>query len=379
MAPSTILEPIPTDGALWGTVVSVQANYYWVRLEPQEGQTLLPRFTLLCTRRARLKKVGQRVMVGDSVLVEEPDWEGNRGAIAAVKPRQTQLDRPPIANANQILLVFALAEPDLEPYQLTRFLVKAELTGLDVCVCLNKRDLVNTERQAAWQARLSAWGYPPIMISVWHDESIAPLTEALCDRITVVSGPSGVGKSSLINKLIPAMDLRISAVSGKLGRGRHTTRHVELFELPQGGLLADTPGFNQPDINCTPEALGHCFREIRDRLQNAQCQFTDCLHRGEPGCAVQSDWERYPTYLELLEECIGQTQDLNDSPNPDEVFKVKVTEAGQVQHEPRLQAKKYRRISRRSRKQTLQELRYELTDSLENLEIREEEDWDSEF
>ena len=363
-------------GKLWGTVISVQANYYWVRLDYLQPQVSLPKATLLCTRRTRLKKIGQEVIVGDRVQVEEPDWEGGRGAIAAVKPRQTQLDRPPIANTNQILIVFALAEPELDSHQLTRFLVKAELTGLDVCVCLNKRDLIDVENQLTWHTRLSAWGYPPIMISVWHDESLPTLETALQNRITVISGPSGVGKSSLINKLIPAVDLRINAVSGKLGRGRHTTRHVELFELPNGGLLADTPGFNQPDISCKPETLGECFPEIRDHLKHARCQFTNCLHRGEPGCAIRKDWERYSDYLNLLEVCIAQTQSSNDSPDPDEVFKVKVVGEGQIQHEPRLQAKKYRRVSRRSRKQTLQELQYELTGSLENLEGMEDEDWE---
>jgi ribosome biogenesis GTPase len=359
--------------------MSVQANYYWVQLDQANTALTQPVSTLLCTRRARLKKVGQQVMVGDRVQVEEPDWEGQRGAIAAVQPRQTQLDRPPVANADQILLVFALAEPDLDPHQLTRFLVKAELTGLDVCLCLNKRDLVAVEQQTDWATRLTAWGYPPVMISVQEDEAFPTLTDALKDRITVVSGPSGVGKSSLINRLIPAVDLRVSAVSGKLGRGRHTTRHVELFELPHGGLLADTPGFNQPDIACAPEGLGDCFPEIRDRLRSTQCQFTDCLHRGEPGCAIDSDWERYPTYLELLETCENQTQSLHDSTDPDVAFKIKVTEAGQIQQEPRLEPKKYRRISRRSRKQSLQELRYELTENLDNLEALEEEDWDGDL
>jgi ribosome biogenesis GTPase len=358
---------------LGGTVVSVQANYYWVRLDPHH-QPISSVDALLCTRRARLKKVGQQVMVGDRVQVEEPDWEGQRGAIAAVLPRKTQLDRPPVANADQILLVFALAEPDLDVHQLTRFLVKAELTGVDVCLCLNKRDLLHAAQQAVWQERLNLWGYSPILISVQQNEAVSEVSAALKDRITVVSGPSGVGKSSLINALIPTVDLRVNAVSGKLGRGRHTTRHVELFELPEGGLLADTPGFNQPDIACAPEDLGDCFPEIRDRLQNRQCQFTDCLHRGEPGCAVDGDWERYPEYLHLLEECIAQTQSVNDSADPDEAFKIKVTDSGRIQQEPRLQAKKYRRVSRRSRKQSLEELRYELTENLDNLDNLEEED-----
>ncbi|MEL7314779.1 MAG: GTPase RsgA [Cyanobacteria bacterium J06559_3] len=153
----------PTQPILLGTVISVQANYYWVRLDAPGSQPL-PKSILLCTRRARLKKIGQQVIVGDHVQVEEPDWEGERGAITAVNLRRTQLDRPPIANADQILLVFAIAEPDLDPHQLTRFLVKAELTGLNVCLCLNKRDLIDLESQSAWHTRLADWGYSPILI-----------------------------------------------------------------------------------------------------------------------------------------------------------------------------------------------------------------------
>ncbi len=365
--------PEPLDPtALTGTVMSVQANFYWVRLTNPPSVAPAPS-ALLCTRRARLKKVGQEVMVGDRVRVEEPDWEGQRGAIAAVYPRQTQLDRPPVANADQILLVFALAEPELDPHQLTRFLVKAELTQLEVCLCLNKRDLVSPDQQTQWIERLNRWGYQPILISVQQDEAFPALTTALRDRITVVSGPSGVGKSSLINRLIPSLDLRVSAVSGKLGRGRHTTRHVELFELPQGGLLADTPGFNQPDIVCTPDELGKAFPEIRDR-DRPPCQFADCLHRGEPGCTLETDWERYAAYLELLEQCLETAQTLQSTADPDEAFKIKIAGAGQVQHEPRLQPKKYRQISRRRRQQSLQELRYELTQSLDHLENLEDVD-----
>lgn len=360
---------------LRGTVVSVQANYYWVKLEPVVNVPL-PRASLLCTRRARLKKTGQRVMVGDRVSVEEADWEGNRGAITAVEPRQSLLDRPPIANADQILLVFALAEPDLDPHQLTRFLIKAELTGLDVCLCLNKRDLIDVEAQTNWRDRLTGWGYSPIMISVWYEDDLFNVQKALKNRVTVVSGPSGVGKSSLINQLIPHAHLRVSAVSGKLGRGRHTTRHVELFELSDDSLLADTPGFNQPDIRCPPEVLGTCFPEIRQSLQMSQCQFSDCLHQGEPGCVVSHDWERYEDYLALLEICQEQAQIVNDAPDPEVAFKIKVSGDGQMQKEPLLQAKKYRRSSRRSRKQTLQDLRYELMDNTGDLEALEEDNLD---
>lgn len=377
--PSEVQRP-PDPRVLIGTVLAVQANYYWVQLDPepslgeqelgeQEPETgeqqnvqsspspsPLPSTHLLCTRRTRLKKIGQQVMVGDRVQVEEPDWTGGRGAISHVFPRQTQLDRPPIANANQILLVFALAEPTLDPFQLSRFLVKAESTGLAICLCLSKSDLISKAEQEHWRDRLKTWGYDPLIISLHQGVGLQAVQARLNQRITVVSGPSGVGKSSLINALIPEADLRVGAVSGKLGRGRHTTRHVELFQLPTGGLLADTPGFNQPDLDCTPVELANYFPEARQRLAEASCQFSNCLHRDEPNCAVRGDWERYEHYLMFLEEVIAHQETLNQTKDAESTTKVKTRGEGQLQSEPKLATKKYRRPSRRTEKQVLQEL-----------------------
>jgi len=329
---------------LVGTVLAVQANYYWVQLGEK---------SLLCTRRSRLKKIGQQVWVGDRVQVEEPDWAGGRGAIARVFPRESELDRPPVANADQILLVFALADPTPEPLQLSRFLVKAESTGLEVCLGLNKSDLVSAEVQAEWGDRLQQWGYQPQMLSTQQQRGLDDLKAHLQQKITVISGPSGVGKSSLINRLIPDVDLRVSSVSGKLGRGRHTTRHVELFELPGGGLLADTPGFNQPDLDCAPRELADFFPEARQRLAEATCQFSDCLHRDEPNCAVRGDWERYEHYLVFVEEAIARQTLLQQKTDQDSTLKLKTGQKGESHYEPRLESKKYRRQSRRTQHQTL--------------------------
>jgi ribosome biogenesis GTPase len=295
-------------------------------------------------------------MVGDRVVVEEPDWEGGRGAIAEVLPRQTQLDRPPVANADQILLVFALADPPLDPYQLTRFLIKAESTGLDICLCLNKSDLVSDEELEEWRSRFKDWGYEPVFISVRTLGGLEELSNQLNDKITILAGPSGVGKSSLINQLIPNVNQRVAEVSGKLSRGRHTTRHVELFELPAGGLLADTPGFNQPDIDCTPQELTLYFPEARQRLATDSCQFSNCLHRDEPNCAVRGDWERYEYYLDLLEEAIAYQTQLNQQADPESTLKAKTKGKGQTHYEPKLETKKYRRLSRRAQQQALQEM-----------------------
>ncbi|MEM1238415.1 MAG: small ribosomal subunit biogenesis GTPase RsgA [Cyanobacteria bacterium P01_H01_bin.26] len=340
-----------------GTVVACQANYYQVRLSMENCGPL----HFLCTRRARLKKLGQQVVVGDRVVIEEMDWQDRRGAIATVQPRSNLLDRPPISNVDQILLVFALAEPELEPIQLSRFLVKAESTGIPVTLCLNKQDLLSDAARQRWRTRLIGWGYEPLLVSILEDDTLPPaLLTALQQRVSVVAGPSGVGKSSLLNRLVPNVDARTNKVSGKLGRGRHTTRHVELFELPTGGLLADTPGFNQPDVTCSVDTLMNCFPEIRHRAGG--CQFSDCLHRDEPGCSVRGDWERYEYYLSLLDEVLHHQQQLEHRPDTETTEKVKMGSDGQLLHEPKLEAKKYRRTSRRRRHQDLQDLCYDVMD-----------------
>ncbi len=378
--------PRPADGkaapALQGVVVAVQANYYQVQLnEPVLASSVLDKALdcggprdlaatiseLLCLRRNRLKKLGQKIMVGDRVQVEEPDWMGRRGAISAVLARKSELDRPPVANADQILLVFAQEEPTLDPHQLSRFLVKAESTKLTILLGLSKSDLVSDEVREQWRDRLLDWGYDPFFLSLYASDEFERLKTQLKSKITILAGPSGVGKSSLINRLIPEQDIRVAKVSGKLGRGRHTTRHVELFELPDGGLLADTPGFNQPQLDNSPDNLPELFPEVRQRLAEQRCQFSNCRHSQEPNCVVrgenlEGDWERYGDYLVYLEELEALQESRDRQADPETTLKEKRDSDGQVTLEPKLEQKRYRRESRKSKRQEISNFKGDVSD-----------------
>ena len=287
-----------------GLVVALEANFCQVALE-----CIGPGGVdhLLCVRRTRLGKTGQQICVGDRVRVEGVDWTSRRGAVAAVAPRSSLLTRPAVANCNRVVVVMALVQPDLDPIQLTRFLLTAEATGVQVDLVLTKADLLEPEPLQAWRQRLAAWGYGPWLVSAQTGAGIEPLRQHLAvPGIAVLCGPSGVGKSSLLNALVPQLALRVGEVSGRLQRGRHTTRHVELFAIGAGGLLADTPGFNRPEIPADPGALVTLFPEVRGRLSAGGCRFTNCLHQGDPGCAIGSDWPRYPQYLQCLQQLLAQ-------------------------------------------------------------------------
>ncbi len=350
--PENIVLTHSISSSLVATVIAVQANFCEVQIDP--NTPTVGGKSILCTRRARLQKIGINVMVGDRVIIEEADWQGGRGVVADVFPRHSELDRPPVANADRVLLLFAFAEPALDPYLLSKFLVKAESTGLQVSLCLNKSDLIGEIQRLHWCDRLTNWGYQPIVISVEQGWGIAELQSQLDRQITVFAGHSGVGKSSLTNALIPDLNLRVATVSGKLSRGRHTTRHVQLFTMPTGGLIADTPGFNQPDLTCLPTELPTYFPEIRQRLAQGHCQFSDCTHRDEPNCVVRGDWERYAHYLDFLTDAMSYQQQLQSQRHPENSLKRK-SQTGKKQFEPKLDSK-YRQISRHTILQSLAEI-----------------------
>ena len=284
-------------------VVALQANYLEVELD--QVSELSPS-RLLCTRRTRLTHRGEAVYVGDRVRVEAIDVNHARAVVADVEPRVSFLTRPPVANATTVVVALAVDQPAFDPDQASRFLLTAERTSLVVQLVLTKADLLEPEALERLRVRLHAWGYPPLLVSTCSGLGLSKLKQSLAgSSLSVLCGPSGVGKSSLLNALIPTLDLRIGAVSGRLQRGRHTTRHVELHRLEGEARVADTPGFNRPELPDDPRNLEVLFPELRAQLEPHPCRFRDCLHRDEPGCGVTRDWERYPIYRRAVEDLLG--------------------------------------------------------------------------
>ncbi len=301
------------NNALKGIVVAIKANYLIVELNRNikglnnnilKDKNKIVR--LLCTKRNRLSYNGSFVSVGDFVLVESIDWNDLSAVISSIDKRDSYIDRPSIANFTDILVVISLEEPKFDPIQTTRFLLKAEQTKKNIHIILTKSDLIEPNILYKYTDRLKKWGYNSIVVSILSREGIDKLFEILkAVKIGVLCGPSGVGKSSLINHLFPQFSIQIGSLSKKLQRGRNTTRHVELYSLPNGGFIADTPGFNKPEFIFEPENLAEYFPELRFQLAQKICKFRNCLHVNEPGCAISRDWERYEVYKQYLDEMIN--------------------------------------------------------------------------
>jgi ribosome biogenesis GTPase len=246
-------------------------------------------------------------LVGDRVKIRVNE-EDNSGYIEEILERKNELIRPPVANISQAIIVMSIKKPDINTWLLDKFLIMAEHKNLNIIICLNKMDLSEKEIFRLKNA-YETIEYKVIITSVKENKGIDELIDSLNGHITVFAGPSGVGKSSLLNKINPDFNRETGDISNKSKRGKHTTRSVELLELGENTFVLDTPGFSSLDLSFIedPSDLKSYFREIKRYGQ--ECRFLSCLHDKEPDCAVKKYVEegiiskgRYDNYLSLLEE-----------------------------------------------------------------------------
>ncbi len=294
-----------------GIVVALKANFLIVEIDSHDSKQdcfnhCSEKIRLLCTRRSKLDYKGLFIDVGDIVLVESIDYKSKRAVVFDVEPRKSFLKRPAVANVTLIAICISVDEPLFDIEQTSRFLITAECSNIKPLIILTKIDLIKKIDLDFYINKLQLWGYESVAVSIKNVQGIDLLIERLRKtRLTVLAGPSGVGKTSLINHLVPTLSLPTASVSRKLKRGTHTTRHVELFVIGNASLVADTPGFNRPEIVSDLAGFSDLFPEFREQLINSKCKFRNCLHRDEPGCVINKDLERYSFYRANLEEMIN--------------------------------------------------------------------------
>ncbi len=301
-----------------GTVIKSTGSWYLVRTD--DGRAIE------CKVKGNFRLRGIRstnpVAVGDGVTIKEQSAEAGEAAfITEIDERRNYIIRKAsnlskqshilAANVDMALLIVTIARPETSTTFIDRFLASAEAYRVPVCIAFNKTDdLTPAEHEVLdyWQALYSDIGYPCFRISALKDEGIAPLREMLAGKTTLLAGHSGVGKSTLLNLLIPDAHVRTAQISDAHGTGMHTTTFSELFELPQGGALIDIPGVKGfGTFNMEPEEVAHYFRDIF-RI-SADCRFSNCTHTHEPGCAVLQALEdhrlapsRYASYLSMMDD-----------------------------------------------------------------------------
>lgn len=281
-----------------GIIIKGIGGFYYVRTKEKVYE---------CRARGLFREENIKPLVGDRVKIRLND--DGTGYVEEILERKTKLLRPAVANVDQAIIVMSLRSPDINLWLLDRFLLMAEYEGLDIIIALSKTDLSDEASIEKISSIYERAGYRLVRLSSLNNSGIEEIKDLLKDKITVFAGPSGVGKSTLLNTIDGDLKLETGLVSEKTSRGKHTTRHVELMSLKDNSYVLDTPGFSSLDLDFieSAEELSQYFREFID--EDRPCKFTGCLHNKEPKCSVKERVsegliaeERYKNYLKILEE-----------------------------------------------------------------------------
>ena len=283
-----------------GKIVKGIAGFYYVHVV-ESG-------VYECKAKGTFRKDKIRPLVGDNVEIDILDEKDMEGSITKILPRKNDLIRPAVANIDQALVVFAVTQPEPHFNLLDRFLVMMERKEIPTVLCFNKTDIAESPAITELKEIYSGCGYPVIFTSAREEENISQLKELLKGKTTAIAGPSGVGKSSLINLLQSEVRMETGSISRKIARGKHTTRHSELIVLGEDSYIMDTPGFSSLYVNdFEKEELKYCFPEFEP--YEGQRRFIGCDHIHEPDCAVKAAVEegkinkvRYDDYTEMYRE-----------------------------------------------------------------------------
>ncbi len=281
-----------------GIIIKGVGGFYYVKTS--EG-------TIECRARGIFREENLTPLVGDKVKIRINE-EDNSGYIEEILERESTLVRPPVANITQAIIIMSVKKPNINTWLLDRFLIIGEHENLDIIICFNKTDLALEETEEL-KSIYEKIGYKVIIASAKENIGIEELRNTLKDHISVFAGPSGVGKSSLLNRINPHFKLETGEISSKSKRGKHTTRHVELFELEENTFVLDSPGFSSLSLDFIEEDIDvrNYFREIKE--YGKECRFLSCLHDKEPDCNVKRlveesiiSKDRYDNYIQFLEE-----------------------------------------------------------------------------
>lgn len=288
---------------LRGHIFKIHSDFYYTNTEKGVFE---------CKIRDILKKRKDQIFVGDYVELEQINTDSKQAFISRVLPRENFIPRPKVANINQVIIVSAIKEPDLDFEQLNRYLSFCEYYDLHPVLCFNKNDLEGEEEIIAnIKSIYEPLNYKIIFTSALEGNNIDEFKKLLAGKITVLCGSSGVGKSSLINAIKPGLNIKTKSVSEKTERGTHTTRHCEIIELDKkdNSQIVDTPGFSQLRFDfLMPAKVTELFREfVTIEEEYGQCKFSDCLHETETGCVIKEHMERiapsrYESYLQFVKE-----------------------------------------------------------------------------